>query len=410
MMNRLLLLLSLLICASTQAISQTKDLQATNDDRKFWLSQLDKIARPVFLNLANDQLTKNMSVELSIRSNDPEMRIKVAPLEAFARTFCGIAPWLNLEGGNAEEVALRNQYREWALKAVSNAVNPASKDYMYFTTGQSVVDASFIAVGFVRCPWVWKHLTKKTQKQVVDAFKLTSKINPPFNNWLLFVGMIEAFYCKYNMPWDPVRVEFGMRQFEQWYIGDATYKDGESYHHDYYNSFVIYPYLAQISKIINAHNGNYKGFLEKFKKRSERYAIIQERLINADGSFPATGRSIVYRGAVFQHLADMALRESLPQELHPAQVRGALTAVIRKTLESPTTFNQKGWLTIGLFGAQPNIADTYNNTGSLYLNTTIFLPLGLPESNPFWSAPARDWSSKKIWSGSQDVINDHAID
>jgi len=408
-MNRLFLLLSILFGASNAALAQTKDAIVKNDDRAFWLAQLDRIAKPVFSNLANDQLKKNMPIELSIRTNDPVMRTKVATLEAFARTFCGIAPWLNGEGGSAEEVALRKQYREWTLKAVSNAVNPAAKDYMDFTTGQSLVDASFIAIGLVRCPWVWEHLSEKTKKQVVEAFKLTSKITPPFNNWLLFAGMIEAFYCKYNMPWDPVRIEFGIRQFEQWYIGDGIYKDGENYHWDYYNSFVIHPYLAQIVNIMNTRNGSYKGVIDKLKKRSERYAIIQERLINADGSFPATGRSIVYRGAAFHHLADMALRESLPEELHPAQVRGALTAVLRKTLENPSTFNQKGWLTIGLYGAQPNIADTYNNTGSLYLNTAIFLPLGLPETNAFWSAPAEDWTSKKIWSG-QDVKADHAVD
>jgi hypothetical protein len=47
---------------------------------------------------------------------------------------------------------------------------------------------------------------------------------------------------------------------------------------------------------------------------------------------------------------------------------------------------------------------------AVYLNTAIFLPLGLPETNVFWSAPAEDWTSKKIWGGSQDVKNDYASD
>jgi hypothetical protein len=410
-MKRCFLLLYLLVLIASPVLSQAKKNAVKNDDRKFWLAQLDKIARPVMLNLANDQLKASMPVELSMYAspNDTAMRRRVATLEAFARTFCGIAPWLNLEGGSAEEVALRKQYREWTLKAVSNAVNPAAKDYMEFTTGQSLVDASFIAIGFVRCPWAWEQLSETTKTQVVQAFKQTSKITPPFNNWLLFVGMIEAFYCKYNLPWDPVRVEFSIRQLEQWYVGDGIYKDGETYRWDYYNSFVIHPYLAQIVKIVGNPNGKYKEFVEKLKKRNERYAIIQERLINADGSFPATGRSIVYRGAAFHHLADMALRETLPQELHPAQVRGALTAVLKKTLENPSTFNKGGWLTIGLYGAQPKLSDSYNNTGSLYLATAILLPLGLPGTNAFWSEPAKDWTSKKIWSG-EDVKGDHALD
>ena len=90
--------------------------------------------------------------------------------------------------------------------------------------------------------------------------------------------------------------------------------------------------------------------MAKIKKRNERYAIIQERLINMDGTYPATGRSIVYRGAVFQHLADIARRKTLPEQLKPAQARCALTAVIKKTLESPFTY-QNGWLTIGLYSS-----------------------------------------------------------
>ncbi|RZK51867.1 MAG: DUF2264 domain-containing protein, partial [Pedobacter sp.] len=135
-------------------------------------------------------------------------------------------------------------------------------------------------------------------------------------------------------------------------------------------------------------------------------AVIQERLINTDGTFPATGRSLIYRGAAFHHLADMAWRKALPKQLSPEQVRGALTAVIKKTLESPTTYKD-GWLTIGLYGSQPEIGDFYNNQGSPYLATAIFLPLGLPDSDPFWANPPAKWSAQKVWSG-EDFKKDHA--
>lgn len=54
---------------------------------------------------------------------------------------------------------------------------------------------------------------------------------------------------------------------------------------------------------------------------------------------------------------------------------------------------------IGLCGHQPGLGEIYISTGSLYLASTAFLPLGLPESDEFWSAPAEPWSSVKIWSG-----------
>jgi hypothetical protein len=186
------------------------------------------------------------------------------------------------------------------------------------------------------------------------------------------------------------------------------YSDGTSYAFDYYNSYVIHPYLTAITDIVGTKTNNYSGMIGKIRKRNERYAVIQERLINSDGTFPATGRSIIYRGAVFQHLANLALLKRLPQQLAPAQVRCALTAVIKKTLESPSTY-QSGWLTIGLYGSQPDLADVYNNQGSMYLATNIFLPLGLPATDPFWADAPAKWSAQKIWGG-EDFPNDHSVD
>lgn len=378
------------------------------NDREYWLNTMDKLAKPILSNLAQDKLKEVMPVTLSKRSDNPKIRTEVAYLEGFGRLLSGIAPWLNIEDGDAKEKALRNQYRQWVIKGLSNAVNPAAKDYMNFVHGQSLVDASYLAYAFIRCPWLWEHTDSVTRQNLVNALRMTRKIKPVYSNWLLFSGMIEAFFCKYGYDWDQMRIEFCVRQFEQWYVGDGVYSDGMAYHWDYYNSYVIHPYLNTISEIINEKNGAYKSFAAKYKERSQRYAIIQERLINVDGTYPVTGRSIVYRGAVFQHLADMAWRKQLPEQLHPAQVRCALTAVIKKTMEAPTTFKD-GWLTIGVYGSQPDLADFYNNTGSLYICANILLPLGLPPSDEFWSAPAEKWTAQKIWSG-EDVRGDHSID
>lgn len=62
-------------------------------------------------------------------------------------------------------------------------------------------------------------------------------------------------------------------------------------------------------------------------------------------------------------------------------------------------FDSKGWLVLGFNGHQPMIADAYTSTGSLYMATLSFLPLGLPVNDEFWTTPATDWTSKKAWSG-----------
>lgn len=379
-------------------------------DRQLWLRYLDQVARPVLSNLAQDQLKEKMPVVLSKTVDNKDNRSKVAYLEAFARTVSGIAPWLQGEGGTKEEVALRNQYRAWTLKAISNAVNPSAKDYLKWEGGQPLVDASFLALGLVRSPWLWEHLDSTAKAQVVTAFRATRATVPVYTNWVLFTGMIEAFFCKYGLEYDAVRIEYGIREFSQhWYTGDGMFSDGMHFNFDYYNSYVIQPYLAAILEVVYNKNKSYGWFLPRFETISKRYAEIQERLISSDGSFPVTGRSITYRGGAFHHLADAAFRRQLPPSLKPAQVRGALTAVIKKTLAAPSTFTREGWLNIGLSGLQPDLAERYINTGSLYLCSTIFLPLGLPETDEFWSAPPAPWTSVKAWSG-QDMPADHALE
>jgi hypothetical protein len=379
-------------------------------DREFWIAQMDKMVRPVLSSLAHDSLRIAMPQVVSNRTDNKENRVKVMYVEVLGRVLSGIAPWLQLEGGNPQEVALRQQYRKWAIEGLTNALDSNARDFMRFDiTGQQLVDASYIAYAFIRAPWLWDNLGAKEKQRLVRSIQTTRQFRPVFSNWLLFSAMNEAFLCRFTGDWDVMRVDYALRQMEQWYVGDGLYSDGVYYANDYYNSYVIQPYLAGIVGVVgNKTNNVYADMIAKIKKRNERYAILQERLINTDGTYPATGRSIVYRGAAFHHLADMAWRKALPASLTPAQVRCALTAVIRKTLESSSTY-KNGWLTIGLYGEQPDLADFYNNQGSMYICTNIFLPLGLGDTDPFWADPAAKWSAQKIWSG-ENFPNDHSAD
>jgi hypothetical protein len=384
--------------------------QYKQNERHEWLLQMDKLARPVIANLAANTLKQNMTVNLSALSDNPTLRKQVSYLEAFGRTLSGIGPWLNIHTGDVFESGLRDQYRNWAVLAIKNAVDPEAKDYLKWDGGQPLVDASFLALGLVRCPWLWHQLDSSVKQQVVDAFKTTRRTLPAYSNWLLFSALIEAFFCKYGYEYDRVRIDYAVREFaNHWYVGDGMFSDGMNFHMDYYNSIVIHPYLAAIIEIVNEKDHSLEWFSKNFAKINSRFAEIQERTIGSDGSYPVIGRSIVYRGGVFHQLADIAYRKQLPPTLKPGQIRPALTAVINKTLKAGGTYDKDGWLVMGVAGSQPGLADTYITTGSLYICANIFLPLGLAADDEFWTAPAEPWTSAKVWSG-QDAQADHAMD
>lgn len=387
----------------------TEDIPFNTTTRKLWLNYLQKLAEPILTATAADQLKQKMPVEAKEPSliND---RAKYTHLEAFGRLLCGIAPWLQAEHTGKNERHLQAEYFKLVIKGIGNATNPAAKDYMNWGDegGQPLVDASFFAYGLIRCPKLWEALDSKVQQNVVTCLLKTRKIKPPENNWLLFAAMIEAFFITINQPFEMARIDYAIKQHQLWYKGDGMYGDGAEFHWDYYNSFVIHPYLYDVLKIAATKDDAFEPIRKQVLTRNLRYAQIQERLIGADGTYPIIGRSITYRTGTFHHLANMAYCQQLPKELNPAQVRCAITAVIKKVTNAEGMFDEKGWLRIGVYGHQPSLAETYISTGSLYLCSAILLPLGLLESDPFWSGADEDWTAKKVLKGG-DSHADHAL-
>ena len=383
-------------------------VSAPTDDRAYWLQILLKVADPVLNALSQNRLKATMPIECA--PGQQAGRMEVSHLEAIGRTLAGLAPWLELNADdNVYEDQLRQRYLDMARQAIANGVDPQSPDYLNFTKGgQPLVDAAFLAHGLIRSPKLWNALSTNEQANVVNALQASRIIKPGYNNWLLFSAMVEAALLRYTGSADELRMDYAIRQHQAWYKGDGTYGDGPDFHWDYYNSYVIQPMLLDIVKTLVEAGKADRSLYDGLVVRAQLYAIVQERLIWPDGSFAAFGRSLAYRCGAFQLLAQIALQGNLPSELPPGQVRSALTAVIHRTMDVDGTFDTKGWLQIGLCGHQPAIGETYISTGSLYLCSVAFLPLGLPALHPFWSAPAADWTAKKIWSG-QNVPTDHAI-
>ncbi|MDQ6422789.1 DUF2264 domain-containing protein [Paenibacillus sp. LHD-117] len=376
--------------------------EQTAGDRAYWLDRMRAVAEPVLVAAAERRLRRDMPVEAKDGLLDD--RMKFTHLEAIGRLLCGIAPWLERrEGGSdAEEQSLRQRYAELARKAIEAGVDPASPDYLNFTDGhQPIVDAAFLAQALLRAPSeLWGKLAPDVQRNIVAGLKATRTRKPFANNWLLFAATIEAFlYVAGEPDWDPMRIDYALRQHEAWYVGDGAYGDGPHFHWDYYNSFVIQPMLLDVLEAVHKQDQTWEQHYPNAIARARRFAAVQERMIAPDGTFPPIGRSLAYRCGAFQSLAQSALRGELLEGLAPGAVRSALTAIIGRTLDAPGTFTEDGWLTIGLSGHQPGLGEGYISTGSTYLCAAVFLPLGLPASDPFWTEPGQPWTSVLAWSG-----------
>lgn len=379
----------------------------SDETRLLWLEAMWRIAEPVLESAARGALKQELPVPFH------QDRAPYAPLEAFGRTLCGVAPWLELEGLTGEEAARQQQWRAWAVEGLERAVDPASPGRMAFDLpGQTLVDAAFLSHALLRAPrQLAGKLVPKAKERLISALKATRATNPCRTNWLLFSAMVEsALRLLGCTDFDRMRIDYAVRMFQLWYKGDGVYGDGEPFHADYYNSFVIHPMLLDILAANPDLEQDYPALYGLSLDRAARYGAILERLIGPDGSYPVVGRSITYRFGAFQLLSQLALQHRLGGEgPSPAQVRCGLTAVLRRVMAAPGLFDASGWLQPGVYGLQPNLAEGYINTGSLYLCCAFFLPLGLPDSDPFWAMPDEPWTAKRVWEGSIVPI-DHSID
>lgn len=380
-----------------------------NTVRKYWLDNMLKIVTPVLDALSRDCLKKEMPVECYPGVTDRE---NYTYLEAFGRVVTGIAPWLAGKPVSDVEEQLRRKYAELVRQCIRVAVDPESNDRMNFADGdQPIVDAAFLAEGILRAPGeLWEPLDPETKARLLDAMRQTRSRRPYKCNWLLFSAMIECLLHHAGAPdWDPMRIDYALLKHAEWYKGDGWYGDGDNFHLDYYNSFVIQPMLLEVLTEMEGEMDDWKDFAETAWKRAAHYASHLEQLISPEGSYPLFGRSLTYRFGAFHALSMAAWCHNLEESVSPAQVRCALTAVMQNILAFEDMFDENGWLQIGVCGHQPGMGERYISTGSLYLCSTVFLPLGLDENDPFWRAPDADWTMKKLWKG-QNLTCGHALD
>lgn len=384
---------------------QKEETMTGKEQRKVWVDAMTRIARPVLDNLSRRKLHSTLPLDFHAE------RSEFAMLEAFGRTLCGIAPWLEAEGLEGEEKELQHEFAGMALKALDAATDPQSPDFMVFDHGgQPLVDAAFLSHALVRAPkTLIGGLDQRVKDNLVRALRSSRKITPGPSNWIFFSAMVEAALFRLGaQDYDMLRVSYAARAFMDWYQGDGLYGDGAAFHWDYYNSFVIQPMYVDVLNTFAPLSEELAQLQPAVAARAARYSSILERLIGADGTYPIIGRSICYRFGAFQLLSQAALQHFLEPEVTPAQVRCALTAVICRIMSADNMFDGKGWLLPGVFGCQPGLAETYINRGSLYLCSAVFLPLGLNPEDPFWNSPETDWTAKKIWNGA-DLPADHAI-
>lgn len=406
MKSRLLLLVAAIFFFIGNVDARQKK-EKTVSDREVWSELCYKIAQPILENMSKGELQKNMNLELSPTWDGRNK--KVAYMEAFGRLMAGISPWLALPDDDTKEGKMRKQLRDWAVQSYKNAVDPNSPDCLLWEgPTQILVDAAYIAESFMRAPdATWNLLDETTKQRYIDRFIGLRVIRPAYNNWLLFRAMTESFLLSIGEKADQYALTVAVNKINEWYLSDGWYSDGPEFALDYYNSYVIHPMYIEVLEVCNANKFWTPISTKLAIKRMQRFNTFLERLISPEGTYPAFGRSVVYRMGAFQTMALAAWKYGLPEGLSNGQVRSALTAVMKNMFAVEGNFDEENYLRLGFAGHQPDLSNYYTNNGSLYMTSLVYMPLGLPADHPFWTSPAEPWTSQKAWTGKEFPIDGH---
>lgn len=188
-MRRILLGLALACLLAASCTTPKSPVYSENPDRNLWITTMDRVCRPVLTNLAEATLKQNMPVE----SVSPEGKESCTYLEALGRVMVGISPWLELGPDDTPEGRLRAEYIDLSVRAITNAVDPESPDFLNFCEGaQPLVDAAFLAHGLLRAPTqVFARLSDKAKADLKAALESSRVIRAYESNWLLFSAMVE---------------------------------------------------------------------------------------------------------------------------------------------------------------------------------------------------------------------------
>lgn len=402
------------LATAGKAGAASKPAAQPANDRAYMAGLLQRMTEPVLSAMARGELVRKFELEVSPTWDGRDKRVSY--FECFARLIAGAAPWLALPDDGTTEGATRKRLLDMARQSYVNSVDPASPDrLMWEGPGQVLVDSAYYTNALMRAPQaLWEPLDAATKRRIVDHIKSLRRIEPPYINWMLFAAMNEAWLMSIGEAYDPMRMNVAIRKVNEWYVGDGWIKDGETFHFDYYGSYVMHPMLCEILEVLEQHKGPFwNGKPDEMRalafKRMQRFSEHLERFVSPEGTFPMFGRSLTYRTAAFQPLALLALRKQLPAKLPEGQVRSAMRAVHERIFSAPSNFTKGGFLTIGFVGAQPELGDWYSNNGSMYITSASFLPLGLPATDLYWTAPAQDWTQKKAFAGAK-FSKDYHVD
>ncbi len=311
----------------------------------------------------------------------------VDAIESFARIASAWGAWLRNPSNPATltfevheinvEVLLHD-----ALLDGTNASNP----YTYWGDithlDQRIVESADIAVAiWMSRERVFNKMTKAEQEQIMDWLVQVDGKGTYTDNWILFTAMVQAVRHQLGFPSPVDDLDNRLLQIREFYRGDGWYVDGPGDEFELYNAWMFGWHYFLWTWIDGARRPDHR---QQVLERGRSFIDGLLHFFGANGSYPAWGRSIVYRFAALAPFAVGHFLKIAPDD--PGLLRRVSSGNIRYFYDHGFLDSDDHFVRQGYHGDFAAAGEAYISPGSPYWCCHGLFALTFDRDDPFWTA------------------------
>ncbi len=318
------------------------------------------------------------------RRNLPD---SVDALESFARIASAWGAWLRNPANPAcvyfqgHELNIESLLRQ-ALLDGTNPQNPHTYWGDMEHMSQHIVEAADMAVAiWLSRERVFNKMTEAERAQVIAWLAQVDGKGTYYDNWILFSAMAQMVRLKLGYPVSEAELDFRLAHTSSFYSGDGWYVDGEGNEFELYNAWMFGWHYLLWAWIDGDRRPDHRRLV---LDRARSFISGFQYFFGANGSYPAWGRSIVYRFAAIAAFATGYLHKITPND--PGMLRRLASGCIRYFYDRGLFDPNDHFVRQGFHGDFPPAGESYISPGSPYWACHGLFALTFDCDDPFWTA------------------------
>jgi hypothetical protein len=310
----------------------------------------------------------------------------VDALESFARIASAWGAWLSNPNNSATlefdgHVLNLQEILTRALLEGTNNNNPRTYWGDMHAMDQRIVESADVALAI----WfsrerVFNRMNESQRAQIMNWLAQADAQETWYDNWILFPVLPMAVRLQLGYDVDENLLDARLEQIEEFYRGDGWYIDGPYAEFELYNAWMFGWHFLLWAKIDGARRPE---ILQRVLKRAQAFLAGFEHFFGANGSYPAWGRSIVYR---FSAVACFVT--GYWHNIHPASpgaTRRLLSGNLRYFYDHEFLDPRDHFIRQGYHGDFPPASEAYISPGSPCWACHAFAALAFDANDALWT-------------------------